>query len=298
MSGKLDELVDDWVARPENSARTVLVTIFGDAIQPVADGVWLSQLFELASALDMNERLVRTSVYRLTTEGWLGNERIGRRSRYELTSRARLETVEAAKRIYHVDNPDWTGKWTVVLLDAPGVPNDARTSLREHLGWHGFIPLSRHVIGSPTVSTDRAVELCRLAAPDAKVPVGTFEFSELDAVVATGFFDTTLAIAELTSSYEAFLDFYGQVADAVRETSLSGKPIAFALRTMLVHDLRRIRLGSPDLPLALLPDGWAGSAAFALAADLYRALSTAGAPWLSKVLEVDYPGVVPVRFDD
>jgi DNA-binding transcriptional regulator PaaX len=42
---------------------------------------------------------------------------------------------------------------------------------------------------------------------------------------------------------------------------------------MVVHDLRRARLNDPDLPPALLPDGWIGAEAFDLAGNLYRSIN-------------------------
>ena len=83
--------VQAWRAAPHISARSVLVTILGDAVLPVARSVWLSQLFRLAEPFGFNTRLVRTSLFRLVEEGWVGSERVGRRSRYLLTPLAERE---------------------------------------------------------------------------------------------------------------------------------------------------------------------------------------------------------------
>ena len=72
---------------------------------------------------------------------------------------------------------------------------------------------------------------------------------------------------------------------------------AFALRTMLIHDLRKIRLRSPDMPRQLLPPDWVGNEAYGLAADLYRRLEAAAALALSRILQVDYPSRMPHRFE-
>ena len=71
--------------QPDISARSVLVTVLGDSVLPVTKTVWLSSLFELARPFGFSERLVRTSMFRLAAEGWVSNERVGRRSRYSLT---------------------------------------------------------------------------------------------------------------------------------------------------------------------------------------------------------------------
>ncbi len=49
---------------------------------------------------------------------------------------------------------------------------------------------------------------------------------------------------------------------------------------MLIHDLRRLVLKDPELPLQALPDYWAGSIARELAASIYNTLRNRGELWL------------------
>ncbi len=293
MGDTADELVAEWVAHPENTARSMLVTVFGDTVIPVATRVWLAQLFELTGVFGFSGRLVRTSMFRLAAENWLSNERVGRQSRYTLTPTALEESQQASMRIYHETHPDWSGRWSVVLLNAPTLDDGQRGELRTHLGWHGFVELGSDVLASPSTSVTRTAELCELAAAGTRLPIGEFEFAALDDVVADGFFDHTLALADTTAAYAAFVDFHNRVADTM--DGVSG-PTAFGLRSMLIHDLRRIKLGAPDLPAELLPADWAGTEAYALAGRMYPLLSAAAAPWLSQVLDVEYPSELPHRF--
>lgn len=287
-------LIDEWVARPENTARTVLVTIFGDAIAPLTSGVWLAQLFQLTDVLGFSERLVRTSMTRLVSEGWLDNERVGRQSRYSLTEAARNETVEASRRIYHESTPVWSGTWAVAFIDGPSLDADVRDRIATHLGWHGFVALGRSVMASATVDAARARELCRTAAPDVVVPTGTFEFSDLAELVEDGFFDAALDLDATASAFRDLLAVHRRTAAAIERAD---GPRAFALRTMLVHDLRRVRLRSIDLPAALLPPDWPGTASFELAASLYPRLDSRSAPWLAGVLGLDDASAPRDRFD-
>jgi len=78
----------------------------------------------------MNERLVRTSVFRLVRDGWLGAQSRGRRSRYRLTREGARRFDQAHHRIYTPPNPDWDGDWEVVL--AP--PDTAGPAARLKLG--------------------------------------------------------------------------------------------------------------------------------------------------------------------
>src|SRR4029453_14301246 len=70
----VDTRVSRWIGRERSRhpprAKSLVVTVWGDAIAPHGGAVWLSGLIKLLAPLGLNERLVRTSVYRLAQEGW------------------------------------------------------------------------------------------------------------------------------------------------------------------------------------------------------------------------------------
>lgn len=295
LSGEVATVIAEWSAKADISARSVLVTIFGDTVVPVMRSFWLFQLFQLTDKFGFSHRLVRTSMYRLAAEKWLTNERVGRQSCYHLTDLAVRKSTQAAGRIYHATPSDWSGMWSLVFLDDSSLPTDERESITEHLTWHGFIRLGRGVMGSPTNSTAEVRELCALLDPSARVPVASARFDDLESLAQSDFFSDRLNTPDLEAAYGEFVARYEPLRGAeLPEDDLD----AFALRTMLVHDLRRIRLRFPDIPAQLLPVDWVGARANDLASALYPALSTAAAPALSAVLDVDYPAVIPNRFDD
>ena len=119
------------------------------------------------------------------------------------------------------------------------------------------------------------------------------KFSELDSVVADGFFSDALQMDAANGSYTAFIDLYSGIEPVASDCEAKE---AFFLRTMLIHDLRRIRLSGPDFPTPLLPSDWSGAKAESLAASLYSTLSERASPWLSEVLDTDYPAVFTERF--
>jgi len=287
------QLIKDWIAAPKNTARSVLVTIFGDTLLPVHTSVWLSDLFQLTDVLGFSERLVRTSMFRLAADGWLTSERIGRQSQYSLTTLAIEESEQAEQRIYHSPHPDWSGEWAVVFVDSHAVPATAHPQLVQHLQWQGFIALSPGVLASPTVAIDHARELCQRILPDTSVPIASLEFSELDALVANGFFAKALSLEEMANNYVDLIERYEPLT---AESFVTNPAQAFGLRTMLIHDLRRIRLSGPDVPAVLLPNGWPGTTAHSLAARLYPSLSATASPWLSEVLAATYPSRLHTRF--
>lgn len=286
-------LIRDWSSQPDISARSVLVTIFGDTVLPVTRSLWLSQLFTLTDVFGFSARLVRTSMYRLAAEGWFSNERVGRQSCYHLTEIAVSESEQADKRIYHALSSDWSGTWSLVLLENSGLDLEEQVTIGEHLAWHGFIALGRGVVGSPTASSDDVKGICALLRPTAHVPVASAHFEDLEALVDGGFFANGLNTPEIESAYTSFVQRY----EAMQGVASGAQPLdAFAIRSMLVHDLRRIRLRYPDIPAQLLPADWVGDRAERIAAQLYAELSVAAAPALSEVLDVDYPATFPGRF--
>ena len=69
-----------FLATDPPRSKSLVMTIFGDAIAPHGGRLWLGSLIELVAPLGVTDRLVRTSVFRLVQEGWLVANREGRRS--------------------------------------------------------------------------------------------------------------------------------------------------------------------------------------------------------------------------
>src|SRR3974377_826359 len=93
-------MTDNLAGRLRLNMKSLIVTLFGDAILPHGGSIWLGSLAALAAPFGCNERVVRTSVFRLSKEGWLTAAQEGRRSCYSLTDSARLR-FEAADRIIY-----------------------------------------------------------------------------------------------------------------------------------------------------------------------------------------------------
>src|SRR5262245_30400059 len=97
--------IDQWIAdyREQRPARanSLIITIYGDFIAPHGGTIWLGSVIKLVEPLGLNERVVRTSVYRLSQEKWLVSQQIGRKSYYSLTASGRKRFEHAYRRIYH-----------------------------------------------------------------------------------------------------------------------------------------------------------------------------------------------------
>ena len=290
----IGELAIDFGRRPDISARSVLVTIFGDSIVPAGGRLWLGDLIGLCAPFGFNERLVRTSIYRLTTEGWFETERVGRRSRYQLTASAREEFAAAEARIYQLPEIDWDGRWTMVLL-GEALSTDERRALRETLRWRGFAPITTDVMALPGRDLPTAQAILRRAGLERRVAIAVATFADLAPLVDGSMLESLFGLTVARAGYESFLDRYRWTAElAVNEIS---DQHAFLLRTMLVHELRRPRLADPDLPDQLTPADWPASEAMELAGATYRLVAEPANHWLVDQLALEKPPEAsPTRF--
>jgi phenylacetic acid degradation operon negative regulatory protein len=261
---------------------SLLITIFGDSIAPRGGAVTLGSLISLAQPFGLTERLVRTSVARLAGDGWLQARRDGRRSEYRITPTGRDRFAEATKRIYGAIPDSWDGQWTLLLL--PPANGGRRQDVREELRWLGFGQVSPGVFAHPNWSVEEArAGLKGLeGAAEALLLKSSSEGSETDRRLVAAGWD----LGELTRRYRRFLETFTPVADAAGPTADAVAPpatdeAAFIIRTLLIHEYRKIHLQDPLLPPALLPVNWVGAAAYDLSKHLYSAVFPAAERYLS-----------------
>jgi phenylacetic acid degradation operon negative regulatory protein len=247
-------------------AGALLITIFGDAIAPRGGAATLSSLIRLAAPFGLTERLVRTSVARLAHEGWLVARRSGRRSEYRLTVRGARRFREATRRIYAAAPRAWNGRWTLLLLPAAGGP---RRELRETLRWLGFGQLQPALFAHPGCTPRQARAWLRGQHVAGAVAVlrGLGGGLAGDRDLAARGWD----LGELARSYRRFLRHFGPLEPLLEQPGLEPRT-AFLLRTLLIHEYRKIHLRDPLLPAPLLPPAWVGTAAYQLCRRLYARL--------------------------
>lgn len=263
-------IVRDLAAAPLR-AKSLVVTVWGDAIAPHGGEVWLSALIHLLAPFGINERLTRTSVFRLAREGWLAARQDGRRSRYRLTRQGLRRFEHAYRRIYAPPSADdWDGSWQLLVAAPSGIERSARQELRRELGWEGFGVLSPGLFARPARADGDAALAEILRAHRAEGGIA--------ALVARGADSATWARAwvrqcwdldGLAAEYRTFMrrfrpvvaEFSGRDAEAQQ---------CFVVRTLLIHAFRRVSLHDPQLPARLLPAGWPGPDAYALCRDFYR----------------------------
>ncbi len=270
------ELVKRFRGQRPLRAGSLIVTIFGDSIMPRGGAVALGSLIRLAAPFGLNERLVRTATARLAHEGWVEARRVGKLSEYRLSDGGRERFADATERIYGQPAADWSGRWTLIVL--PAMRAAERRRLRKELTWHGFGELFSGVFAHPEASAPGlALEL-----RGAHLPADAFIFeADLAGQPAPArLVNLGWDLEELGKRYQRFVERFEAVDAALRGQSAA--PVTgFILRTLLIHEYRRLHLRDPLLPQRLLPANWPGFHAARLCREIYARVFAASEAHLS-----------------
>ena len=139
-------LLKEFTQRKPFRTRSLVITFFGDIVSQHGGNVWLGSLISVLAKFKINERLVRTTVFRLVQDDWLEAHRIGRRSYYRFSEYGEEEYERAARRIYSVHEADWSGSWQLVILR--GVSEERKESSRS-LRWQGYRSVTAGALAKP-----------------------------------------------------------------------------------------------------------------------------------------------------
>lgn len=280
----LSQLLEAFQKQRPLRGGSLIITVFGDSISQHGGSVWLGSLIEALEPFGLNQRLVRTSVYRLIQEGWLDSTQVGRRSYYRFTEFGLRQYQKAARRIYAQSRQDWDGKWTLVM--PAYVVDDAREQMRKELTWAGFGQLTAGVMARPGAERQSLDETLQELEIHDKVVVMTASTEDLLSQSALKQLSASCwNLDQLEARYLEFLDKFRPLQAAIPKTGPLDPKSCFQLRSLLVHEYRRILLKDSDLPQELLPNDWAGNAAQLLTANIYKRVHRYAKQYLCQMME-------------
>lgn len=272
---------------------SLIVTIFGDAIAPRGGVIALQSLIQIAGAFRLTERLVRTSVARLANEGWLEARRDGRQSEYRLAPGGQQRFAEATRRIYGMSPEEWDGQWTLVIL-----PAGASKGAREELRWLGFGQLSVGTFAHPNCTLERARGwLEGIEGTDAALCLRS---SSSDLAVDRELIARGWDLGALTRRYRRFVGTFAPIAAQIGSSANVSPQSALIIRTLLIHQYRKVHLLDPLLPARLLPPEWIGAAAYELTHRLYARVFADAEEFLSataRTLDAPLPPAEPSAYE-
>lgn len=291
ISTTTQSLIENFRARPTLRAGSLITTVFGDAIAPRGGTVWLGSLIRAMSEFGISERLVRTSVFRLARDGWLGADQIGRRSFYSLTVEGAQKFEQATQRIYGGPRRNWSGEWTLVMLS--GLNAAQRETVRKELSWLGFGAGSTSLMMHPAAELDDLNSLLsRLGVKESVVVMHgrTPDLGQNDAM--RDLVRRSWDLREINGQYAKFLTRFEPVLESVGKNDKLSAQNAFQVRTLLIQEYRKILLRDPLLPPEMLPIDWHGVDAYRLCRKLYQNVFRAADDFLTEMMETAN-GVLP-----
>ena len=294
-SSTLQEWSDRYLEEHPPRAKSLVMTLFGDAIRPHGSALWLGSLIKLLAPFGINDRLVRTSVFRLAEDGWLSGQREGRRSLYTLRESAEGRFARAYRRVYSPTYLAWPGYWTLVFASNGRLSPKTRSELRKELSWEGFSALSPTIFVHPNPERETLEEIldaCRLR--DDVFITHMKEAQDAYGRPLSELVDEYWPLDEIGRQYTQFLSRFGDLPAQIKNAPASLTPeLAFIIRSLAVHEFRRALLHDPRLPIELLPEQWAGKMAYELCSQLYRATYRKAEQYIMSALQEEDPDAAP-----
>lgn len=237
------------------SARSLLLTIFGEFVYPRSEPVWTSGLTAALGRFGIEEKSARQAIARSSNEGLIASAREGRRVRWSITQPGTRLLAEGTQRIYTflTDVEPWDGRWLVLTVAIPETQRKLRHKLRTRLTWLG--------LGSPTpglwISPDTKHEAEVKNVIDA-LGLEHLAFAWVGPLTEIGsastLIDDAWSLDDVASQYRDFIGTYeSATADSPED--------AFVGQIRLVQDWRRFPFLDPALPPELLNNDWPGPAA-------------------------------------
>jgi len=243
------------------SARGLLFTLLGEFVLTGGGTAWTSAVLAAFARLGIEEKATRQALMRTAASGWLDAEKVGRRTRWQLTASARRMLTDGADRIYSFTGPaqNWDGRWLLVYARIPESDRRARHVVRSRLSWAGFGSLGAGLWISPHPDREaEAIQVLREA--------GVAEDAHVFVARRSGLADVQVMVAAAWD-LSAIEEQYGQFIEEFRATAPAD---VLARQIELVHAWRRFPSIDPVLPRELLPPRWSGLKAARLFSDRHQ----------------------------
>jgi phenylacetic acid degradation operon negative regulatory protein len=276
--GKPCQLDETLLMKP----RAILWDLFGDHLRYAERGaVPMRALNRLLELFGVGESTSRVVLSRMRREGWFTTCRDGRQTSYALTARSIKMLDEGRARIFERGRDNWDGIWRMVIYAVPEESRAERDRVRRALAWHGFGPLAAATWVSPHPRLEVVREaLAGLSATRTDLLESRALSRAADREMAFRCWD----LDGLARDYTELVSEYSQLPDAAALAEVPG-PEALRRQVELVASYRALPFRDPDLPSALLPEGWQGRRAHTLFLTAHDALHGAASAFVRTILD-------------
>ena len=288
------ELVESYADSQKVYANSLILTLFGDFIAAHGGEIWLGSLIKMVAPLGINQRLVRTSVFRLTEKGLLQSQQVGRRSFYSLTDTGFRQMSSAAERIYRYDDYRWDGNWCLVLTTLSNLAQKDRERFRNELLWLGFNRLTRGVYAHPMVKQAQVHKVAgEMNIEDAVVVMEAKATGDDPFRVSGNLIRYNFNFDMMKQAYREYIDYFGDILAAAEATRDKSPELCFLVRLLLINRFRRILLSEPEIPLELMPADCLSHRAREMTERLYKQVCGPAEDYFLELGEADSGDLPP-----
>ena len=223
--------IEILTAGDRNRVWSLVVTVFGDLAQGTGDTLSMQTLARITEPLGVKPEALRVALHRLKKDGWIVSERQGRNSLIGLTDFGRTQSTEAAPLIYRRTGPN-IGQWAIFIASPQSQPSrDELERIRESRSSFNVSP--NEVIAPAFLAGD---ELLRAPFDPTTAPEWVLQ-SVFPKALQHKYAHLNRRLADLSAAIPEMSD-----------------PFKIAtLRTLLVHNWRRIVLSHPDVDDVFIP---------------------------------------------
>lgn len=249
------------------SANQLVLGVFRDLLPPGVDWLWFSELLALVAPLGLNERCLRTSLFRLVQQGALLGERLGRRSAFRLAHGRAPEMTPGRAR--------WDGQWNVIVAMGGKATLQQRSACDADLFAAGFRPLKPGVLVRPNTGRhSMEAILTAHGMSDAMLLFETARPLNLDQERLAGLVTAAWKLERHARGYRHVATRCATLlAQLERRGAVRDWDRVYPACVHLLHDWHALADSDPGLPAELLPPTWAGERARVLCERLRRCLA-------------------------
>ncbi|MBX3535658.1 MAG: phenylacetic acid degradation operon negative regulatory protein PaaX [Xanthobacteraceae bacterium] len=252
------DLVVAFNRRKPVRAGSLIITLYGDAIVPRGGSLSLGDITRIMELFRIDSGHVRTAISRLTTEKWLERKKVGRNTFYKLSKRGEGAFARATTRIYLARRAE-TAKLRLALLNGEAAHRAAQRKALEAANFAPFNAMTYVSADAAPLKSIKGIHLLDLPAS-----------AEVIEILRAAY-----KLDDLADRYREFIAQFRSLHDALKRGAALNDREALTVRLLLIQEFRRAVLRDPALPSALLPAGWPGEEARALAASIYKKVLTA-----------------------
>ncbi len=268
---EVDEFLKEILEEISPKAKSLIITFFGDTVFPYGGTIWLGSLVKFMEEFDISEKLTRTSIFRLTKEGWLSSKKFGRESYYSLSDFAIDRFIKAHYNVYGYDEQEDDRDW--IVLFSNGVKTAAETELAKVLKKEGFANPSKHVHIHPHYKMEYMQDILikHELQNDVLLVKGPVHMP-MNREMLKDMVHTYWDLNDVEARYQSFITKFRRIFSLKTPIDQFTPKQCFMLRIMLIHEYRRALLFDPKLGNELVSIDWLGKAASSLVESIYASI--------------------------